>query len=208
LLPAAPPPAQPAAATDSAEVANAMAPAAPTAEAPAIDEPALDVTPAAETPAVPDDLVAATFGLLRAEPDGSVVIAGSGTPGSQVEIFSNGDLLGATAVESSGDWVFVPEQPLPPGGVEITLGEAGKPGQAAESFVVVIDEDKTSQPLVVASTPGQASEVLQGLVAPDTAPARIATAEASSEPEAAASAEPAATPEPAELATAAPAAPE
>ena len=48
-------------------------------EEPAIAEPALDVTPTLE---VPDDLIAATFGLLRAEPDGSVVIAGSGRPGT------------------------------------------------------------------------------------------------------------------------------
>lgn len=139
-------------------------------------EPELDVTPALEAEpeaeADVDQVVAATFGLLRAEPDGSVVIAGSGTPGSRVEVFANGELLGTVEVESSGDWVFVPDTPLPPGGLEITLGEAGKPGTAEDSFIVVIDEDKTSQPLVVASTPGEASEVLQGL----TDPAQIAQA--------------------------------
>ncbi|MVS97669.1 LysM peptidoglycan-binding domain-containing protein [Devosia marina] len=135
-------------------------------------EPELDVTPALEAEADVDQVVAATFGLLRAEPDGSVVIAGSGTPGSRVEVFANGELLGTVEVGSSGDWVFVPDTPLPPGGLEITLGEEGKPGTAEDSFIVVIDEDKTSQPLVVASTPGEASEVLQGL----TDPAQIAQA--------------------------------
>src|SRR5690606_18559885 len=43
---------------------------------------------------------------------------------------------------------------------------AGKPGRAAQSFVVVINDDKSSEPLVVASTPGAASEVLQGLDRP------------------------------------------
>jgi nucleoid-associated protein YgaU len=131
-------------------------------------EPALDVTPPAEAEpeADVDQLVAATFGLLRAEPDGSVVIAGSGTPGSRVEVFANGELLGTVEVEASGDWVFVPDTPLAPGGLEITLGEEGKPGTAEDSFIVVINEDKTSQPLVVASKPGEASEVLQGLTAP------------------------------------------
>ncbi len=131
-------------------------------------EPELDVTPPveAEAEADVDQVVAATFGLLRAEPDGSVVIAGSGTPGSRVEVFANGELLGTVEVESSGDWVFVPDAPLPPGGMEITLGEEGKPGSAEDSFIVVINEDKSSQPLVVASTPGEASEVLQGLNAP------------------------------------------
>ena len=140
----------------------------PATTQPATDvaEPALDVTPAAPAAQVPDNLIAATFGLLRAEPDGSVVIAGSGTPGSEVEVYSNGELLGKTTVENSGDWVFVPDAPLPTGGVEITLGETGKEGRAPESFVVAISEDKTAQPLVVASTPGAASEVLQGLEPP------------------------------------------
>ncbi|HEY0032497.1 MAG TPA: hypothetical protein VGB81_04465, partial [Devosia sp.] len=130
-----------------------------------IAEPALDVTEPA--PKDSDTLVAATFGLLRAEPDGSVVIAGSGTPGSEVQVFANDDLLGSTTVEQSGDWVFVPATPLKPGELEITLGEAGKAGRSAESIVVAINEDRTSEPLVVASTPGAPSEVLQGLDEPE-----------------------------------------
>ena len=151
------------------------APAAPEAPVEAPVPATEPETPAAEVapveaeepaPAVPENLIAATFGLLRAEPDGSVVIAGSGTPGTEVEVFSNGSLLGRATVETSGDWVLVPDQPLPPGGAEITLGEAGKEGRAEQSFVVAIAEDKTSEPLVVASVPGQASDILQGLDRP------------------------------------------
>lgn len=144
--------------------------------------PALDVTPPAETP---ENLVAASFGLLRAEPDGSVVIAGSGRPGSEVEVYSDDTLLGSAKVENSGDWVFVPERPLPPGGVEITLAERGKEGRAAQSFVVVVSEDKSAQPLVVASAPGQASEILQGIerTAAATAPMQVATAEPAASPQ-------------------------
>ncbi|UXN73338.1 hypothetical protein N8D56_20980 [Devosia sp. A8/3-2] len=159
------------------------APAEPAAVTPApapepsVAAPQPEATPPA--PEVPSDLIGATFGLLRAEPDGSVVIAGSGTPGSEVRVFSNGDLLGQTKVEPSGDWVLVPDAPIPPGGTEITLGEAGKPGRAAEAFVVVINPDKSSEPLVVASTPGAASEVLQGLTPP---PAGESTAVAAATP--------------------------
>jgi len=116
-----------------------------------------------------------------------MVIAGSGTPGSEVNVFSNGDLLGSAKVEGSGDWVLVPGAPIAPGGTELTLGEAGKTGQAEQSFVVVINPDKRTEPLVVASTPGAASEVLQGL-----APAAEALAAISS-----ATATPAGTPTPA-----------
>lgn len=161
--------------------AEAVAVVDPGAEA--VGEPALDVTPPAEAP---DDLIAATFGLLRAEPDGSVVIAGSGRPGSEIEVYSGESLLGAATVEPSGDWVLVPDAPIPPGGTEITLAEAGKAGRAAQSFVVVINDDKTSEPLVVASTPGSISEVLQGLDRPasDT-PTQLAAADPVAPPAAA-----------------------
>ncbi len=171
LVPAAPAPAV-------AEVEDAAPEVASVVEEAVTAEPELDVTPPADAAVDVDGVVAATFGLLRAEPDGSVVIAGSGTPGSTVEIFANGDLLGSTQVEPSGDWVFVPETPLPPGGIEITLGEEGRDGTAPDSFIVVINEDKSSQPLVVASKPGEASEVLQGL----TAPTQVAAAPEAPEP--------------------------
>ena len=159
ILPRPPAVAETAVETPATEEVAVVEPSTETAVA----EPALDVTPA---PEVPDDLIAATFGLLRAEPDGSVVIAGSGTPGSEIEVYSGESLLGKATVESSGDWVLVPDAPIPPGGTEITLAEAGKTGRAAQSFVVVINDDKSSEPLVVASTPGSISEVLQGLDRP------------------------------------------
>ncbi|SFC41464.1 LysM peptidoglycan-binding domain-containing protein [Devosia psychrophila] len=157
------------AATPAAEPVAIVSPA-PEADT-AVGNPALDVTPPAPAAKAPEGLIAATFGLLRAEPDGRVVIAGSGTPGSEIEIYSDDNLLGTATVEPSGDWVFVPDAPIVPGGTEITLAEAGKPGRAAQSFVVVINDDKSTEPLVVASTPGTASEVLQGLDRPaiDTA---------------------------------------
>lgn len=177
------------------QTALAEPPAATPAPEPATAAP--ETTPPAEAPS---DLVSATFGLLRAEPDGSVVIAGSGTPGSEVEVFADGELLGKTTVEPSGDWVLVPDAPISPGGTEITLGEAGKEGQAAQAFVVVINPDKSSEPLVVASTPGAASEVLQGLTEPTAVaaaePAPAAVPEGAPEPATATEPGPASEPAP------------
>ena len=180
------------------------APAAPAAQ-PAVTpapEPAVttaEPAPAATEPAaeVPENLVAASFGLLRAEPDGSVVIAGNGTPGTEVEVYANDELLGTATVEPSGDWVLVPDAPLSPGGAEITLGETGKEGRADQSFVVAINDDKSSEPLVVASTPGAASQILQGLEHPAQPAAPAQTTElAAAEPA------PAATPAPVAVAAA------
>lgn len=163
-----------------AAIAEVPAPAEEAAPAPEpateVGEPELDVDEVVPGD-IPDSLISATFGLLRAEPDGSVVIAGSGTPGTEVEVYENDDLLGRTIVESSGDWVLVPDRPVAPGGAEITLAEAGKPDRAGESFVVVINEDKTSEPLVVASTPGAISQVLQGLPSAENQPTQLAAAD-------------------------------
>ena len=158
------------------------APVAVAEAPPAQEEPAAQTAtpePEAALPANIPDIIGPTFGLLRAQPDGSVVIAGSGKPGTEVEVFANDDSIGKTPVEQSGDWVLVPEKPLPPSGVELTVGEAGSAQRSGQSFVVVIDPEHKAEPLVVASVPGKASEVLQGLVKPGTeVPADIAVAQA------------------------------
>lgn len=111
-------------------------------------------------------VVAPQLGLVRAEPDGSLVIAGSAAPGSTVEIYANDQLIGTATTEPSGDWALVPDAPLKPGGYEIRVVDPKQKKSSAQSVVVAINEDKTSQPLVVATEPGKASEVLQGLSAP------------------------------------------
>lgn len=149
-------------------------PAAPAAETTATET----VVPPSTTSAEIPDIITPTFGLLRAEPDGSVVIAGSGKPGTEVEVFSNDASIGKAKVEATGDWVLVPEKALPPGGVELTVGDAGAKERSGQSFVVVINPDHKAEPLVVASAPGKASEVLQGL-APVAAeePVQVAAAQ-------------------------------
>src|SRR5690606_2188263 len=76
------------------------------------------------------------------------------------------EVLASTTAEPSGDWVAVPERLLPPGGAEITVGIAGQPPAPEQAFVVVIDEDRQAEPLIVATAPGEASQVLQGLPPP------------------------------------------
>ena len=50
--------------------------------------------------------------IEAAEKDGSLVIAGSGKAGETVEVYADDKLLGETPVESTGDWVFVPDHPV------------------------------------------------------------------------------------------------
>jgi hypothetical protein len=133
-------------------------------------EEAVPVAGASESqaPAVGQDPVAVvtaepTFGLVRVEPDGSAVIAGSASPASEVELYANGELLGSEMTEAGGDFVYVTADPLPSGGVELRLLDVASGEFATTSIVVIVQDDRTSEPLVVASEPGAASDILQGL---------------------------------------------
>ena len=44
------------------------------------------------------------LGLVSAQPDGSLVIAGTGTPGEAVTVCGNGAPLGTVTAETGGDW--------------------------------------------------------------------------------------------------------
>jgi len=119
-----------------------------------------------DVPKAAEASIAPRLGLVRAEPDGSLVIAGSAAPGAVVEIYANGSVLGRATTESNGDWVFVPDTTLSAGGVEISVAVPDTGELATESVVVVIQDDLKTEPLVVASTPGEASKILQGLPMP------------------------------------------
>lgn len=135
-----------------------------------------------EDEADPVATVEPAFGLVRVEPDGSAVIAGTATPSSEVQLFANDTLLGSETTEATGDFAHVTTEPLPTGGVELRLLDVASGEYATTSIVVVVQDDRESEPLVVASEPGQASEILQRPEA---------------EPEAATGTEPAATETPA-----------
>lgn len=96
-------------------------------------------------PATPD------LNLVRAEPDGQVIIAGTGTPGIEVEVFANGDLVGKVKAEASGDWVLVPDRPLAVGTAEISVGASGSNERSPHTFTVTIAADKVSRPTITAS---------------------------------------------------------
>lgn len=131
------------------------------------EEVVADTAPAAPEPAMrEDDHIVPDFTIARATADGLVVIVGTAAVGDVVVVKSNGQILGKTKSGPSGEWVFVPENPLPTGGVEITVEAQDAQGTfrpAAKSELVLIHEGRDKEPIVVASIPGQASDILQGL---------------------------------------------
>ena len=77
--------------------------------------------------------------MVRVTPDGSAVLAGRAAPGAQVTVRDRGRALGVTEADRHGEWVLVPNRPLPPGGQELTLAAklAGGPAVAGEAPVVL-----------------------------------------------------------------------
>ncbi len=104
--------------------------------------------PSAPAPAAPGQAAtgAPTFDVARISREGDTVIAGRAAPGSTVVILGNGEPLGSVNADGHGEWVFVPEAPLPPGAHRLTLSMQ-QPGEAAvagdgEVLVIVPDAGK------------------------------------------------------------------
>ncbi|MCZ4271013.1 LysM peptidoglycan-binding domain-containing protein [Maritalea porphyrae] len=122
----------------------------------------------ASPPVAQNDIavVVPEFTIARATADGLVVIVGTAAVGDTVIVKSNGQILGKTKPERTGEWVFVPENPLATGGVEITVEAQDAKGNftpSAKSEIVLIHEGRDQEPIVVASVPGEASSIIQGL---------------------------------------------
>ena len=103
-------------------------------------EPLDPVAPAKQLAALPPRRLAAPdFDVLRVERDGSAVIAGHAEPGCTVTVFDGGRVLGSVTADARGDWVLLPEAPLPPGSREISSAAAcGDRGTIESERVVVL----------------------------------------------------------------------
>jgi hypothetical protein len=137
--PAAPPPvaapaSPPVAANSAPPAAPAAAPVAatspppPVAAAPAAEQ-QVAVVAVARPPALqPEAPSPPSFDVVRVDPQGNAVIAGRGAPNAEISVFDGDRLIGRTKADGRGEWVVLPEQPLPPGNRTLRLSET-IPGQ-------------------------------------------------------------------------------
>lgn len=111
--------------------------AAPAAPAPA---------PSAETGQVSKPVVVLpSFDIVRISPEGDTVIAGRAAPGAQVTIYEGETEIGRAKADERGEWVFLPEKPLPPGTRRLTLAVQppdgkGEPLRSEGEVVLVVPE--------------------------------------------------------------------
>ncbi len=141
-----------------AATAIAKAEAALTGSPEPASEPSVAASPAENANKLP------TFDVLRVEPDGSTVIAGSAAPNSKLEILDGDKVVTTTDVGPTGDFVAVLDNPLSAGDHQLVLRATGKDGKASTSeevaTVSVPKDGKNSELLAMVSKPGTASRVI------------------------------------------------
>ncbi len=105
-----------------------------------------------------------SFDIVRVDRSGYAVIAGRAKPGSSVTIFANGDELETIEASGDGSWTIATDTPLDAGPVELSLSMTTPDGTtitSEETILIYVPERAGDAPLVLRTTPGGATEVLQ-----------------------------------------------
>jgi hypothetical protein len=134
-----------------------------------------EVTPAgkteqAQSSAAPEadkaEMPAPTFDVVRIDPEGNTVVAGKSAPGVSVTILDGENEVGSVTANDSGEWVFLPDQPLPPGSRELSLlarDGKGNEKRSEDVVVLVVPDHKGEDALAVRTNrDGGDSQILQG----------------------------------------------
>lgn len=86
-----------------------------------------------------------SFDIVRINPNGDTVIAGRAQPGAKVMIYDGDKLIGTTTADKRGEWVFLPDKPLPPGSRRLSLKSqlaASDPVQSKSDVVLIVPEKR------------------------------------------------------------------
>ncbi len=103
--------------------------------------------------------VAPSFDVVRVNPRGDAVIAGRAAAGAEVTILSNDKAIGKVTADKRGEWVLMPDKPLPPGSRRLGLSAklpGKKPVLSDTEVVMVVPEkgkDIAGRPVTAPSQP-------------------------------------------------------
>ncbi|MEI1250598.1 LysM peptidoglycan-binding domain-containing protein [Rhizobium aouanii] len=104
------------------------------------------------------------FDVLRVEPDGSTVIAGSAEPNGKLEVLDGEKVVTTANVDASGDFAAVLDDPLAAGDHQLVLKFTGKDGKSTLSEEVatisVPKDGNGANLLAMVSKPGTASRII------------------------------------------------
>lgn len=158
----------PEAAVNIAPAPTPKAAPAPETPAPAAEEPAPEPAPPIE--AETSSEVQEGINLARVRPDGTSVIAGVAPPGSTINLYRDGMLIGSAMAGNTGDWVIIPEILLEPGShllnIEIILPD-GEKRIGNMALVVEMPANTEETPLVALVPYVDETAPVEVLQAPD-----------------------------------------
>lgn len=118
--------------------------ATPSAEPPrAAAQPVTDPVPAVPPAPVPTPVPAPTeskpsFDVVRVNPQGDAVIAGRAQPEASVTVLDGDTPIGTVTADKRGEWVLLPDRPLPSGDRELSLSAVTPGAGPVESDQVVV----------------------------------------------------------------------
>ena len=117
-----------------------------------------------------------SFDIVRAEPDGAVIMAGRAEPGWTVTVESGGKPVGQAVADESGEWVIEPLRKLNKGEHSLELraqnAEGGRTLFSKQRLALSLSDLKRDQPLVALTEEGKSTRVLQ-MPAPSSDQAEI-----------------------------------
>ncbi|MDZ7626852.1 MAG: Ig-like domain-containing protein [Parvularculaceae bacterium] len=122
---------------------------------------------AQQSPAEPKEEIAPSlpsFDIVRVDRSGDAVIAGRASPGATVTVYANDEALATATAGADGSWVMTTQTPLDAGAVELSLEMKTTDGAVVRSdqtIVIYVPERDGDRPLVLKTTPGGATVVLQ-----------------------------------------------
>lgn len=99
-------------------------------------------------------VIVPSFDVVRVNPAGDAVIAGRAAPGAKISIKDDGEVIGTVVSDRNGEWVFVPEKPLPSGNRSLSvcsqIGEE-EPIRSEDVVVLAVPErtPEAAKPLAV-----------------------------------------------------------
>ncbi len=138
-------------------------------------------SPAGGAAATEAPVLRPSFDIVRVAPSGSAVIAGRAAPDTDVTLLDNGREIGRAKADETGQFVVIPDQPLPAGGQELAL-QAEQSGTApvtgdAPALLIVPARPEGHAP--VAASPHEAPREKSGgavaVLAPTDAAPRLLT---------------------------------
>lgn len=125
---------------------------------PAVEIPDVDAAPAVENNVL--SVAKATFDIVRVEEDGSMVAAGKGAQNEEISLMDGDSKLVSVTVNEDGEWIYIPESPLPAGVHELWLRDSsGNSRDESEVVVVTVPERAGSAEALAVLMSSDAEEV-------------------------------------------------